>query len=108
MAAPRCGAKCSTLTAVHLHQRGRQRKSTTSTDTSELVQQKSRIKVTSISPGVVRTEFLEGMSGDDKDLIRQLPYLRPEAVADAIVYVLSTDPTVQITELTIRPVGEPI
>nr|KAH0807576.1 hypothetical protein GEV33_015215 [Tenebrio molitor] len=74
----------------------------------ELVQQKSRIKVTSISPGVVRTEFLEGMSGDDKDVIRQLPYLRPEAVADAIVYVLSTDPAVQITELTIRPVGEPI
>ncbi|XP_068900161.1 farnesol dehydrogenase-like [Tenebrio molitor] len=74
----------------------------------ELVHQKSRIKVTSISPGVVRTEFLEGMSGDDKDLIKQLPYLRPEAVADAIVYVLSTDPAVQITELTIRPVGEPI
>nr|CAD7202592.1 unnamed protein product [Timema douglasi] len=34
------------------------------------------------------------------------PYLVSEDVADALVYVLSTPPHVQIPELTITPVGE--
>uniref|UniRef100_A0A182U549 Dehydrogenase n=1 Tax=Anopheles melas TaxID=34690 RepID=A0A182U549_9DIPT len=61
----------------------------------------TRIKVTSISPGLVRTEAVpsELKTG-------QTPILEPEDVADAVLYVLGTPPRVQVHELTIRPVGE--
>ncbi|KAJ3651875.1 hypothetical protein Zmor_017881 [Zophobas morio] len=73
----------------------------------ELAREKSRIKVTSISPGLVRTEFQEGVADDGtREILAEMPALTPEAVADAVVYVLSTDPSVQVSELTIRPVGD--
>ncbi|EAA11736.1 AGAP005503-PA [Anopheles gambiae str. PEST] len=61
----------------------------------------TRIKVTSISPGLVRTEAVpsELKTG-------QTPILEPEDIADAVLYVLGTPPRVQVHELTIRPVGE--
>lgn len=34
------------------------------------------------------------------------PFLEEQDVADAIVYVLGTHPRVQITELTIKPLGD--
>ncbi|EFA05017.1 farnesol dehydrogenase [Tribolium castaneum] len=80
----------------------------TETLRQELVRDKTRIKVTSISPGVVRTEFQEGMGGDDmKEMLAQIPALKPENIAQAVVYVLGTEPNVQVSELTIRPVGDP-
>ncbi|XP_063930027.1 farnesol dehydrogenase-like [Zophobas morio] len=61
----------------------------------------SRIKITSISPGLVRGESQEGFSDDD-----EIPALKPEDIAEAIVYVLSTGPNVQVHELTVHPLGE--
>ncbi|XP_065082198.1 farnesol dehydrogenase-like [Ochlerotatus camptorhynchus] len=62
----------------------------------------TKIKVTSISPGAVRTEILpESITSQ-----QGIPILEPEDIADAVFYALSTPPRVQIHELTIKPVGE--
>ncbi|XP_052897697.1 farnesol dehydrogenase-like [Anopheles moucheti] len=61
----------------------------------------TKIKVTSISPGLVRTEIIPNSSA-----ITNMPILEPEDIANAILYVLGTPPRVQIHELTIKPVGE--
>ncbi|KAI5635692.1 short chain dehydrogenase domain-containing protein [Phthorimaea operculella] len=68
---------------------------------NELAAFKNNIKVTSISPGLVET----GMIEEGKDVIDFKP-LQPKDIADAILYVVSTPPSVNITELTIQPVQE--
>ncbi|XP_069683461.1 farnesol dehydrogenase-like isoform X3 [Periplaneta americana] len=66
----------------------------------ELVQQKSKIRVTSLSPGLVKTEM------PAEEFLKMCPSLNPEDVADAVMYVLGVPPHVQIHELTIIPVGQ--
>uniref|UniRef100_A0A182WQQ4 Dehydrogenase n=1 Tax=Anopheles minimus TaxID=112268 RepID=A0A182WQQ4_9DIPT len=61
----------------------------------------TKIKVTSISPGLVRTEIIPNSAA-----IREMPILEPEDIANAILYALGTPPRVQIHELMIKPVGE--
>lgn len=60
----------------------------------------TKIKVTSISPGMVRTELIP-------DALRAggHPALEAEDVSGAILYVLGTPPRVQIHELMIKPIG---
>ncbi|KAL4711917.1 hypothetical protein ACJJTC_006086 [Scirpophaga incertulas] len=65
---------------------------------NELAHLRSGIKVTSLSPGSVDTPMA---LDEEHELI-----LAPRDVADALLYVLSTPPSVNITELTIRPVAE--
>uniref|UniRef100_A0A3F2YSS1 Dehydrogenase n=1 Tax=Anopheles arabiensis TaxID=7173 RepID=A0A3F2YSS1_ANOAR len=60
----------------------------------------SKVKVTSISPGLTRTPI-----NPNSDTYTG-PILEPEDIADAILYALGTPPRVQIHELTIKPVGE--
>ncbi|XP_063929774.1 farnesol dehydrogenase-like [Zophobas morio] len=69
----------------------------------------SKIKITSISPGLVasemstlNTEFCE----ERLNLVKSLPILQAEDIAEAVGFVLSTSENVQINELTITPVGE--
>ncbi|XP_044731173.1 farnesol dehydrogenase-like [Chrysoperla carnea] len=76
----------------------------------ELAAKKSKIRVTSISPGVVKTEILQA-SGLDKiesirDIMKTIPALEPVDVANAVLYLMTTPPSVNVTELTIRPTGE--
>uniref|UniRef100_A0A182RF95 Dehydrogenase n=1 Tax=Anopheles funestus TaxID=62324 RepID=A0A182RF95_ANOFN len=61
----------------------------------------SKVKVTSISPGGVRTEILEGV-----DIPEDMAMLESEDISEAVLYVIGTPPHVQVHELTIKPVGE--
>ncbi|XP_032452124.1 short-chain dehydrogenase reductase 2a-like [Nasonia vitripennis] len=58
------------------------------------------IRVTNLSPGYVRTAICT------KAALSTMPALKPEDVADSIVYVIGSPANVQITELTIKPLGE--
>lgn len=69
----------------------------------------SKIKITSVSPGGVRTEIAQAGAGNMPDLqayFDKAPMLNPEDIADAVSYVLATPPHVQVHELMIKPVGE--
>lgn len=82
----------------------------------ELRDMKSNVKVTSISPGIVRTEFRARVNNivdpEERERSKQLydsitdevqEVLEPEDIASAILYVLSTPPRVQIHDLLVRP-----
>lgn len=70
----------------------------------------SRIKLTSISPGVVETEIrIAGGTTKTKEaeeLFASVPKLQSEDVADTVVMALSTAPHVQIHEMIVQPLGE--
>ncbi|XP_023944010.2 farnesol dehydrogenase [Bicyclus anynana] len=66
---------------------------------NEMADAKRNIKVTSISPGLVRTEMT--VSHDPNQQM-----LQPGEVADAILYVLSTPPNVNISELEMLSTAE--
>ncbi|XP_011492953.2 farnesol dehydrogenase-like [Aedes aegypti] len=73
----------------------------TETMRNELRTAGTKIKVTSISPGGVRTEILP------TDIVTSdMPLLESEDISEAVLYVLGTPPRVQVHELMIKPVGE--
>lgn len=61
------------------------------------------IKVTSISPGVVKTPIY-----NNDAYLDNTPHLLTEDVSNAVLYVLGTPPHVQVHELMIRPLGETV
>ncbi|XP_011697952.1 PREDICTED: dehydrogenase/reductase SDR family member 11-like [Wasmannia auropunctata] len=68
----------------------------------EIAEIKAPIRVTSISPGTVKTNILEH-SDTMRDFFEKVLTLQPSDIADA---ALGTRPEVQITQLTIQPTGE--
>jgi len=60
----------------------------------------TNIKTTSISPGLVETNAVP-----DSIINLKTPILQPEDIANAVVFALSTPPHVQISELTVEPLG---
>ncbi|XP_044271282.1 farnesol dehydrogenase-like [Tribolium madens] len=68
-----------------------------------------KIKITSVSPGLVESELTtlrKDQTPDMKARFETMPILKAEDIADGVVYALSTPEHVQIHELTIKPVGE--
>ncbi|XP_051172967.1 uncharacterized protein LOC127289210 [Leptopilina boulardi] len=63
----------------------------------ELESIKSPVKVTTIYPGLVKTEM------PPQAAFKMFPYLDPDDISDAVMYALSTPPHVQVKELTITP-----
>ncbi|XP_067015311.2 dehydrogenase/reductase SDR family member 11 isoform X2 [Anabrus simplex] len=72
----------------------------------DFVEHKSNMKVTCVSPGFVRTEFINNLPKYNTEEVRKLPALESEDVADAVLYAIATPPHVQIHEIIIQPVGE--
>lgn len=64
----------------------------------------------SLSPGYVATEI--GVAGgyvnpdDDHSALGDMPSLKSEDIAHSIMFLLSTPYNVNISEITIKPVGE--
>ncbi|XP_047354895.1 farnesol dehydrogenase-like isoform X5 [Vespa velutina] len=65
----------------------------------------SKIRVTSISPGLVSTEIFDA-NNFNVNAMKDLPVLEADDIANAVVYVIGTPQRVHITELIIRPFGE--
>ncbi|CAG9771280.1 unnamed protein product [Ceutorhynchus assimilis] len=75
----------------------------------EINREKLPIKITSLSPGYVKTEFIRVNFGEERaKLIEQMemPGLDPEDVAEGVLYVLATPEHVNVNELTVRALGE--
>ncbi|XP_076245821.1 farnesol dehydrogenase isoform X2 [Calliopsis andreniformis] len=71
----------------------------------ELAAIKAPIRITSISPGIVETNITKH-SPEITEVLTKIPRLKPEDIADAVIYALGTRPEVQITELTIQHTWE--
>ncbi|XP_051891540.1 dehydrogenase/reductase SDR family member 11a isoform X3 [Pristis pectinata] len=73
----------------------------------ELRESKTRIRATSVSPGLVETEFAFRLHNNDPEkaaaTYESLKCLKAEDLANAVVYILSTPSHVQIGDLQIRP-----
>lgn len=68
---------------------------------------KDKIRVSSLSPGLVKTDIFEASGNPIADSIfKMMPYLSPEDISQGVLYILSTPPHVQVYELTLKPVGE--
>jgi NADP-dependent 3-hydroxy acid dehydrogenase YdfG len=72
----------------------------------------SGIRVSTIHPGAVRTELLDHITDPDAhravtDRVASFERLEVEDIARAAVYVLTQDRRVTISELTVRPTGQP-
>lgn len=65
-----------------------------------IVSENDKIKVSNVSPGLVATEILSD------EFYAKNVHIMPLDVAQAVEYLLSTPYNVNVTQLTIKPVGE--
>ena len=61
----------------------------------------------SLSPGFVETKLFEssGYSEDFENSLFHTPVIRPEDIADTVLFILSTPYTINVTELTVEATG---
>nr|XP_021504054.1 dehydrogenase/reductase SDR family member 11 isoform X2 [Meriones unguiculatus] len=73
----------------------------------ELLEAQSHIRATCISPGLVETQFAFKLHDKDPEqaaaTYEHIKCLKPEDVAEAVLYVLSTPPHVQVGDIQMRP-----
>ncbi|KAL1517898.1 hypothetical protein ABEB36_001602 [Hypothenemus hampei] len=63
----------------------------------------NNIKVTSVSPGVTKSEIIDA---NMDEALQHMPIMPAQEVADSVLYVLSTPQHVQVDELIIQPLFE--
>lgn len=64
------------------------------------------VKVTNISPGLVENDILTTHGSDDNELVKYMPRLKPEDVAQAVIFAITTPQHVLIQDIMIKPMGE--
>lgn len=76
----------------------------------ELRESQTHIRATSVSPGLVETEFAFRLHNNDPEkaaaTYESLKCLKAEDLANAVVYILSAPSHVQIGDLQIRPTAQ--
>ncbi|XP_071945601.1 dehydrogenase/reductase SDR family member 11-like [Antedon mediterranea] len=74
----------------------------------ELREKKSNIRITSISPGLVETEFLKKMMGEEiaKNIFYEMKSLDAEDISDALAYALHAPAHCQIHDIILRPTNQ--
>ncbi|XP_072380351.1 farnesol dehydrogenase-like isoform X2 [Diabrotica undecimpunctata] len=76
---------------------------------NELAHLKKRIKVSTLSPSLTDTPMADNVRENIQVFAEggsEVAILEPKNIAETVVFVLSTPPKVQITELIVRPLGE--
>ncbi|XP_072019476.1 dehydrogenase/reductase SDR family member 11-like isoform X2 [Amphiura filiformis] len=70
----------------------------------ELREIKSHIRITSISPGTVRTEFVSRLFDEERanQMYNECKPLEADDIVDAIVYALQAPPHVQVHDILLR------
>lgn len=81
------------------------------TDTlrAELAARGTKIRIGMISPGMVATEFRERASDGKfkyESYFEKFKPLLPSDIADAVLYMLSTPPHVQVQDILLSPMGQ--
>ncbi|XP_049799441.1 dehydrogenase/reductase SDR family member 11-like [Schistocerca nitens] len=71
----------------------------------DLVARKSKIRCGQISPGYVRTEIHDFLPKYTPEVREKTPWMESEDIAEAVVYMLSQHPRVQVHDIIIRSVG---
>ncbi|XP_049803635.1 dehydrogenase/reductase SDR family member 11-like isoform X7 [Schistocerca nitens] len=69
----------------------------------DLVARKNKIRVGSVSPALVRTEILDGKEKWSSEIFDKFNCLESEDIAEAVVYMLSQHPRVQVHDIIVRP-----
>lgn len=68
------------------------------------------IRVTSIEPGTVATNLRDDITDrellDEKDYSEDEPKLKPQNIADAVLYAVTQPDSVNVNELLIKPTGK--
>ncbi|KAF5298525.1 hypothetical protein FQA39_LY11777 [Lamprigera yunnana] len=62
----------------------------------ELRKESSKIRVTVISPGIVETDLFRELPEDEVSSVSHYPMLKSEDIANAVRYILSTPPNIQV------------
>ena len=65
------------------------------------------IRVTNLSPGVVKTNIMiAGKAYESEADYENVPHLKAEDVSESVLFILETPWSVNVSQLTIKPVGE--
>jgi len=72
---------------------------------NELRALKSHIRATQISPGMVETELFERARGKETSdrLLSAIKVMKPNDIADSVIYALSAPAHVQVKDILLRP-----
>jgi NADP+-dependent farnesol dehydrogenase len=70
-----------------------------------VIEGNTKIRVSNVSPGATKTNIFD-KSGHDESFFEAISTLNPEDIAQSISFLLETPTTVNISQITIKPVGE--
>lgn len=77
---------------------------------AEAQQQKLAIRVSCISPGVVDSQFYQARTGgrDSVQSVYDFEVLETQHIVQALLYVLGAPPQVNVDDVIVRPIGQPM
>ena len=71
-----------------------------------IIQDNKKIRVSNVSPGLVVTEMTTPSGSNADEHFANISVLEPKNVSQAIMFLLQTPYSVNITQMTVKPVGE--